>query len=162
LALNLLLSDPVTIPDSEEPKKLKLLSNGEIELEPEDLNQDATVLSRRRRSVDRSSGDTGKRVSDVNSRLNTGSHRSPDKNVETLVVADRDMIRNHARDRRDVTTYILTVMNMVSFNESFLFVLKKRIDDRMAFCCTEFLRSSGLATASTTKTLFIFLLAGLS
>lgn len=33
-------------------------------------------------------------------------------NVETLVVADRKMLEKHGRD--NVTTYILTVMNMVS------------------------------------------------
>lgn len=36
------------------------------------------------------------------------------KVVETLVVADSQLVRNHAHDRVDVTTYILTVMNMVS------------------------------------------------
>lgn len=33
-------------------------------------------------------------------------------NVETLVVADRKMLEKHGRD--NVTTYVLTVMNMVS------------------------------------------------
>jgi len=33
-------------------------------------------------------------------------------NVETLVVADRKMLDKHGRD--NVTTYVLTVMNMVS------------------------------------------------
>lgn len=33
-------------------------------------------------------------------------------NVETLVVADAKMVEKHGKD--DVTTYILTVMNMVS------------------------------------------------
>ena len=32
-------------------------------------------------------------------------------NVETLVVADRKMLENHGRE--NVTTYVLTVMNMV-------------------------------------------------
>jgi len=32
-------------------------------------------------------------------------------NVETLVVADRTMLEKHGRD--NVTTYVLTVMNMV-------------------------------------------------
>lgn len=36
--------------------------------------------------------------------------------VETLVVADSQLVRNHENDRVDVTTYILTVMNMVSFS----------------------------------------------
>ncbi|XP_039260458.2 A disintegrin and metalloproteinase with thrombospondin motifs 18-like [Styela clava] len=34
--------------------------------------------------------------------------------VETLVVADRQLVKNHENDRVDVTTYILTVMNMVT------------------------------------------------
>lgn len=34
--------------------------------------------------------------------------------VETLVVADSQLVKNHAHDRVDVTTYILTVMNMVT------------------------------------------------
>ncbi|XP_016122108.1 A disintegrin and metalloproteinase with thrombospondin motifs 18-like, partial [Sinocyclocheilus grahami] len=33
-------------------------------------------------------------------------------NVETLVVADRKMLEKHGRE--NVTTYVLTVMNMVS------------------------------------------------
>lgn len=33
--------------------------------------------------------------------------------VETLVVADSQLVKNHQHDRVDVTTYILTVMNMV-------------------------------------------------
>ena len=36
-------------------------------------------------------------------------------NVETLVVADRKMLEKHGRD--NVTTYILTVMNMVRARE---------------------------------------------
>lgn len=36
-------------------------------------------------------------------------------NVETLVVADKKMLEKHGRD--NVTTYVLTVMNMVSLGE---------------------------------------------
>lgn len=39
------------------------------------------------------------------------SNRVGSLNVETLVVADRKMLEKHGRD--NVTTYILTVMNMV-------------------------------------------------
>lgn len=34
-------------------------------------------------------------------------------NVETLVVADKKMLEKHGRE--NVTTYVLTVMNMVSY-----------------------------------------------
>ncbi|XP_039260459.2 A disintegrin and metalloproteinase with thrombospondin motifs 18-like isoform X1 [Styela clava] len=34
--------------------------------------------------------------------------------VKTLVVADRQLIKNHEKDHVDVTTYVLTVMNMVA------------------------------------------------
>ena len=44
----------------------------------------------------------------------TAMRRPKLKTVETLVVADRALIRNHERDKSDVTTYVLTVMNMVS------------------------------------------------
>lgn len=40
------------------------------------------------------------------------SNRVGGLNVETLVVADRKMLEEHGRD--NVTTYVLTVMNMVS------------------------------------------------
>uniref|UniRef100_A0A1A8BNC5 ADAM metallopeptidase with thrombospondin type 1 motif, 18 n=1 Tax=Nothobranchius kadleci TaxID=1051664 RepID=A0A1A8BNC5_NOTKA len=40
------------------------------------------------------------------------SNRVGGLNVETVVVADRKMLKNHGRE--NVTTYILTVMNMVS------------------------------------------------
>lgn len=39
------------------------------------------------------------------------SNRVGGLNVETLVVADRKMLEKHGRD--NVTTYVLTVMNMV-------------------------------------------------
>lgn len=35
-------------------------------------------------------------------------------NVETLVVADRKMLEKHGRE--NVTTYVLTVMNMVRWS----------------------------------------------
>lgn len=43
------------------------------------------------------------------------SNRVGGLNVETLVVADRKMLEKHGRD--NVTTYILTVMNMVRVGE---------------------------------------------
>lgn len=43
------------------------------------------------------------------------SNRVGGLNVETLVVADRKMLEKHGRD--NVTTYVLTVMNMVSVGE---------------------------------------------
>ena len=42
----------------------------------------------------------------------SGSSQAGGLNVETLVVADRKMLEKHGRE--NVTTYILTVMNMVS------------------------------------------------
>uniref|UniRef100_H2YC18 Peptidase M12B domain-containing protein n=1 Tax=Ciona savignyi TaxID=51511 RepID=H2YC18_CIOSA len=59
---------------------------------------------RTKRSLNNSSGDV----------IRNTLSRPIMKNVETLVVADEQMIRNHERDHRDITTYILTVMNMVS------------------------------------------------
>nr|XP_018673460.1 A disintegrin and metalloproteinase with thrombospondin motifs 18 isoform X1 [Ciona intestinalis] len=94
---------PVTIPDTENHQIIKLLSNGEIELESD---EQTPVTGGHRRK--RSSGD----FNDVSNRVN--ATRPTAKNVETLVVADAQMIRNHERDHRDITTYILTVMNMVS------------------------------------------------
>lgn len=43
------------------------------------------------------------------------SNRVGGLNVETLVVADRKMLEKHGRD--NVTTYVLTVMNMVRSGE---------------------------------------------
>lgn len=43
------------------------------------------------------------------------SNRVGGLNVETLVVADRKMLEKHGRE--NVTTYVLTVMNMVSTGE---------------------------------------------
>lgn len=43
------------------------------------------------------------------------SNRVGGLNVETLVVADRKMLEKHGRD--NVTTYVLTVMNMVRVGE---------------------------------------------
>lgn len=43
------------------------------------------------------------------------SNRVGGLNVETLVVADRKMLEKHGRD--NVTTYILTVMNMVRWGQ---------------------------------------------
>lgn len=43
------------------------------------------------------------------------SNRVGGLNVETLVVADRKMLEKHGRE--NVTTYVLTVMNMVSFGK---------------------------------------------
>lgn len=43
------------------------------------------------------------------------SNRVGGLNVETLVVADRKMLEKHGRD--NVTTYVLTVMNMVRVEE---------------------------------------------
>ncbi|CAK8692752.1 unnamed protein product [Clavelina lepadiformis] len=98
---------PVTIPESESGRTIKVLSSGEIELEEEDLSSNI----RRRRSLDVQ----GYRENDVDNYVTENAARRPEsKNVETLVVADRDMIRNHERDHRDITTYVLTVMNMVS------------------------------------------------
>lgn len=45
-------------------------------------------------------------------RSHINSNRAGGLNVETLVVADRKMLEKHGRD--NVTTYVLTVMNMVS------------------------------------------------
>lgn len=39
------------------------------------------------------------------------NQKSGSLNVETLVVADRKMLEKHSKE--NVTTYILTVMNMV-------------------------------------------------
>lgn len=66
-------------------------------------------LNRRRRSINTWNGNSG-------SVVNTPTRRI----VETLVVADQAMVKNHAHDRNsDISTYILTVLNMVSsdFNE---------------------------------------------
>lgn len=46
------------------------------------------------------------------------SNRVGGLNVETLVVADRKMLEKHGRD--NVTTYVLTVMNMVRTMSPFL------------------------------------------
>lgn len=46
------------------------------------------------------------------------SNRVGGLNVETLVVADRKMLEKHGRD--NVTTYVLTVMNMVRVGKSSL------------------------------------------
>lgn len=43
------------------------------------------------------------------------SNRVGGLNVETLVVADRKMLEKHGRD--NVTTYVLTVMNMVRWGQ---------------------------------------------
>lgn len=40
------------------------------------------------------------------------SRSSEELNVETLVVVDTQMLRNHGRE--NVTTYVLTILNMVS------------------------------------------------
>uniref|UniRef100_H2YC19 Peptidase M12B domain-containing protein n=1 Tax=Ciona savignyi TaxID=51511 RepID=H2YC19_CIOSA len=95
---------PVAIPDTDR-HKIKLLSNGEIELESDDVfyREDGSKI-RTKRSLNNSSGDV----------IRNTLSRPIMKNVETLVVADEQMIRNHERDHRDITTYILTVMNMVS------------------------------------------------
>lgn len=39
------------------------------------------------------------------------SHRNEELNVETLVVVDRKMMENHGHG--NITTYVLTVLNMV-------------------------------------------------
>lgn len=45
-------------------------------------------------------------------------------NVETLVVADRKMLEKHGRE--NVTTYVLTVMNMV--RERAVLLLRRHFD----------------------------------
>nr|CAB3219994.1 A disintegrin and metalloproteinase with thrombospondin motifs 18 [Phallusia mammillata] len=103
---------PIQIPKSSETKTIKLMSNGEIEFEEDfDLPNDPQVTSRHRRSAERVTSNLGNHLNRMASPIR---ERPSDKNVETLVVADRDMIRNHERDHRDITTYVLTVMNMVS------------------------------------------------
>jgi len=44
------------------------------------------------------------------------SNRVGGLNVETLVVADRKMLEKHGRE--NVTTYVLTVMNMVRMGKT--------------------------------------------
>lgn len=44
------------------------------------------------------------------------SNRVGGLNVETLVVADRKMLEKHGRE--NVTTYVLTVMNMVGLKKT--------------------------------------------
>ena len=39
------------------------------------------------------------------------SHRNEELNVETLVVVDKKMMQNHGHE--NITTYVLTVLNMV-------------------------------------------------
>ena len=101
--------DPVTIPESSAQQAINLLSNGEIEFEEVEI-----ALDRRRRSLEYRRVAVGFSEEDLFDHVIQPRERPRVKHVETLVVADRDMIRNHERDRRDVTTYILTIMNMVS------------------------------------------------
>jgi len=102
-------ADPVNIPESSDHQTLNLLSNGEIELEDVDIS-----LNRHRRSLEYRRVAVGYNGDDLSDHVFEPRERPRAKHVETLVVADRDMIRNHERDRRDVTTYILTIMNIVS------------------------------------------------
>lgn len=68
-------------------------------------------------------------------------------NVETLVVADRKMLEKHGRD--NVTTYVLTVMNMVSRAISSIFVEKTP-------CCSIWLFTSTFAsTYSNVQSVFL-------
>ena len=102
------------IPDSPVNQKIKLYSNGIIGLEPESDGEieDEEVLRRVRRSaIDTILGESSDSVN--NDVTVTSGDRPQRKNVETLVVVDRDMIENHERDHTSITTYVLTVMNMV-------------------------------------------------
>lgn len=99
-------ADPVQIPATSEEQTIKILSSGEIEFE------DVEPVSRRKKRSLAYSQSSGFDVVDHGI---SPRERPRRKSIETLVVADRDMIRNHEHDRRDVTTYILTIMNMVSF-----------------------------------------------
>ena len=105
------ITDPVAIPQSPEEQMISLLSNGEIALE--DLPASS---SRKRRAVEYRSAAVGLNENDLADHVIKPQKRPRAKNVETLVVADRAMIENHERDHHDVTTYILTVMNMVSWS----------------------------------------------
>lgn len=68
-------------------------------------------------------------------------------NVETLVVADRKMLEKHGRD--NVTTYVLTVMNMVSRAISSIVVEKTP-------CCSIWLFTSTFAsTYSNVQSVFL-------
>lgn len=110
-------TDPIAIPDSPLSQTVKLFSNGNIGLEPlleedDDEIQGAEVLRRSRRSAVEVMSEGGPAL--VNADVLTGEYRPLRKNVETLVVVDRAMIENHQRDHTSITTYVLTVMNMVS------------------------------------------------
>jgi len=109
---------PVTIPETFENKTFRLLSNGEIELETREEEEErmkAERVFRSKRSAIPTADDIEEDYSAADRAVASAGERRPtEKSVETLVVADKALIKNHQGDERNITMYILTVMNMVS------------------------------------------------
>ena len=117
----------MTIPETFENKTFRLLSNGEIELETRDQGDDVERVEAERRfrrsAVDSLNSPTGGGgggggaggMYDAASEsvASAGRKRPGQKSVETLVVADSALMSKHQGDERNITIYILTVMNMV-------------------------------------------------
>ena len=111
------MTDPVTIPETFENKTFRLLSNGEIELETREEEEErmkAERVFRSKRSAIPTADDIEEDYSAADRAVASAGERRPtEKSVETLVVADKALIKNHQGDERNITMYILTVMNMV-------------------------------------------------
>lgn len=96
-----------------------MLSDGALVFKP----QEGTSNSQSTDAFDNGSpsGSKARKERSKRSVWHSEEHREDEKRrkrriVETLVVVDQQMIRNHESENVDVTTYVLTVMNMVSRN----------------------------------------------